>query len=75
MDNKIKMTAAVPEAFDDGMRVMNPDFIVTSPGENGWSARWGRPMILSIRSSRSFKARRKSVIDSWLFTPYLFFCY
>jgi hypothetical protein len=38
MDNKIKITTAVLEAFDDGIHVMNPDFIVTSPGENGWSA-------------------------------------
>jgi hypothetical protein len=38
MDNKIRMTPAILEAFDHGMRVMNPDFIVTSPGENGWSA-------------------------------------
>jgi hypothetical protein len=37
MDNKIKMTTARLEAFDDDIHVMNPDFIVTSPGENGWT--------------------------------------
>jgi len=32
------MTTAILEALDDGIHVMNPDFLVTTAGKNGWSA-------------------------------------